>query len=313
MRMRRTSGLLTAILVGLSVAGATPAAAQSQFVQVDYMKVAPGQADAYLQVEQKMWKPIHEARVKAGNAVAWYLYRVVSPSGSQVDHNYATVAVYSSFEALENPYPNELLAKIVPAQSMPEFTRKTLAARELVRSETWGAMDRTPETPLAKPAPFLSVEYMKVPSGGDANYVETEKLWKKLHDVRIKEGTLLNWGAYGRVLPGGSDYPYNYATVSGYGHFKDSHGARLRRRRPESGGRHERQRAGRPDREGERPRARRGVGARRLRTGAAEVGETHITAPTDGAAPVPEPTTLVLLGSGLIGAGVRRYRQRRSA
>ena len=117
MRMRRTSGLLTAILVGLSVAGATPAAAQSQFVEVDYMKVAPGQDDAYLQVEQKMWKPIHEARVKAGNAVAWYLYRVVSPSGSQVDHNYATVAVYSSFEAMENPYPNELLAKIVPAHS----------------------------------------------------------------------------------------------------------------------------------------------------------------------------------------------------
>ena len=66
MRMRRTSGLLTAILVGLSVAGATPAAAQSQFVEVDYMKVAPGQDDAYLQVEQKMWKPIHEARVEAG-------------------------------------------------------------------------------------------------------------------------------------------------------------------------------------------------------------------------------------------------------
>jgi len=221
MRMRRTSGLLTAILVGLSVAGATPAAAQSQFVEVDYMKVAPGQDDAYLQVEQKMWKPIHEARVKAGNALGWYLYRVVSPSGSQVDHNYATVAVYSSFEAMENPYSNELLAKIVPAQSMPEFNRKTIAARELVRSETWETVDGTPETPLAKPAPFLSVEYMKVPSGGDANYLETEKVWKKLHDVRIKEGTLLNWSVYGRILPGGTDYPYGYATVSGYGHFKD--------------------------------------------------------------------------------------------
>ena len=221
MRMRRTSGLLTAILVGLSFAGGTPAAAQSQFVTVDYMKVAPGQDDAYLQVEQKMWKPIHEARVKAGNALAWYLYRVVSPSGSQVDHNYATVAVYSSFEAMENPYPNELIAKIVPAQSLPEFNKKTLAARDLVRSETWGAVVGAPETPLAKPAPYLGVEYMKVPAGGDAAYQDVEKVWKKLHEVRIKDGTLVNWGLYGRVLPGGSDYPYNYATASGYSHFKD--------------------------------------------------------------------------------------------
>src|SRR6476620_8223796 len=137
MRMRRTSGLLTAILVGLSVAGATPAAAQSQFVEVDYMKVAPGQDDAYLQVEQKMWKPIHEARIKAGKAIAWYLYRVAAPSGTLVDHNYVTVAIYDGFEATENPYPEDLLAKIIPAKTMTEFMRKTVASRELVRSEMW--------------------------------------------------------------------------------------------------------------------------------------------------------------------------------
>ena len=75
MRINRTVGLVTAVLVaGFSLAGPIPAAAQGQaIVTVDYMKVAPGQDDAYLQVEQKMWKPIHEARVKAGNALGWYL------------------------------------------------------------------------------------------------------------------------------------------------------------------------------------------------------------------------------------------------
>jgi len=65
---------------------------------------------------------------------------------------------------------------------------------------------------------------MKVPAGGDAAYTAAEKEWRKIHEVRIKEGTLANWGVYGRVLPGGTDYPYNYATVSGYSHFKDMNG-----------------------------------------------------------------------------------------
>jgi hypothetical protein len=168
-------------------------------VTVDYMKVAPGQDDGYLQVEQKMWKPIHEARVKAGKALGWYLYRVASPSGTLVDHNYVTVAVYSSFAATENPYPDELSAQL----SAAEFMKKTLAARDLVRSEVWGAIDGAPETAIAKPAPFLTVEYMKVPPGGDEAYVEVEKLWKKMHEVRIREGTLADWSVYGRI----SSYP----------------------------------------------------------------------------------------------------------
>jgi hypothetical protein len=226
MRINRSVGLVTAVLVaGFSLARPIPAAAQGQaIVTVDYMKVAPGQDDAYLQVEQKMWKPIHEARVKAGNALGWYLYRVASPSGTLVDHNYVTVAIYSSFEATENPFSNELLAKIVPAQSAAEFMKKTLASRDLVRSELWGTITTTPERPLAKPARFLNVQYMKVPIGGDAAYLEIEKLWKKMHDVRIKEGTLANWGVYGRILPGGSDYPYNYVTADGYSHYKDIFG-----------------------------------------------------------------------------------------
>ena len=62
------------LLAGLWCVGATPASAQDRYVTVDYMKVAPGGDDAYLQLEQKTWKPVHEARVKAGNAAGWYLY-----------------------------------------------------------------------------------------------------------------------------------------------------------------------------------------------------------------------------------------------
>ena len=226
MRVHSTAAAV-AMVAGV-LACATEAAAQNQslVVTVEYMKVAPGQDAAYLQVEQKMWKPIHEARVKAGKAIAWYLYRVASPSGTLVDHNYVTVAVYNGFEATENPYPDDLLAKIVPAQSVTEFMRKTLASRELVRSEMWeGIADmRISVPPGSKPAPFLNVAFMKVPPGGESAYVEVEKLWKKMHEVRVKEGTLVSWGVYARLLPEGSDYPYNFATTNAYARYKDLNG-----------------------------------------------------------------------------------------
>lgn len=214
------SAVATVALV--AIAGAKPAGAQS-FATVEYMKVAPGKSGTYVELE-KAWKPLHEARVKAGLALGWYLYRVASPTGSSADHNYVTVAIYANYAALEDPYPQALLSKVIAAKDMDAFDKKTLAARDYVRSETWQTVAFLPETPGAKPAPMLRVEYMRVAAGGDDAYSDVEKQWRKLHEVRIKEGTLASWALYGRVLPGGSDYPYNYATVSGYSHFKDMGG-----------------------------------------------------------------------------------------
>ena len=71
MTIHRLSKAAAALLVAGFMVRATPLMAQGPFVTVDYMKVAPGQDDAYLQLEQKTWKPVHEARVKAGNALGW--------------------------------------------------------------------------------------------------------------------------------------------------------------------------------------------------------------------------------------------------
>jgi hypothetical protein len=215
------SALSTVAAVG--AVGATPAGAQAQsFAVVEYMKVQPGGDAAYLELE-KAWKPLHEARVKVGLARGWYLYRVASPLGSSADHNYVTVAIYADYAAMENPFPAALVAKVIAGKDMDAFSRKTLTARDYVRSETFRMQGFTPEA-ASNPARYLRVEYMRVPAGSHAAYADVEKQWRKLHDVRIKEGVLASWGLYSRVLPGGSDYPYNYVTVSGYNAFKDMDG-----------------------------------------------------------------------------------------
>jgi hypothetical protein len=59
------------------------------------------------------------------------------------------------------------------------------------------------------------VEYMKVKPGNDSNYLEVEKAWKKLHEVRLKTGQILSWALYEPMFTG-QDFEYQYVTVTVY-------------------------------------------------------------------------------------------------
>ena len=221
--MKRNLGsMMVWLLAACLCLGVMPAQAQDQevYVTVAYMKVPPGGGNAYGELEA-LWKPVHQARVDAGMILGWYLYEIQSPSGTEVHHNYATVTVFGSFEAMENSYPEGVWEKVHPGVDMDEVFEKTRTARDLVRGETWQLLDQMPETPLATPPPYITVDYMKVPPGGGGQYMELEQLWKKIHQVRIDEGSMADWALYSLVFPGGSANEYNFGTVNGYSEFKD--------------------------------------------------------------------------------------------
>jgi len=113
----------------------------SRYVAVDYMKVKPGGEQAYLDLEQKIWKPIHQQRVKSGMISSWGLYALVFPGGSNNEYNYGTVNFYKNFADMENPFSNEIFTKALPNMALSELASKTYGARDLVRSEVWELID----------------------------------------------------------------------------------------------------------------------------------------------------------------------------
>ena len=84
---------------------------------------------------------------------------------------------------MADPFPAALLAKVHPGVNTTEFFKRTNAARDLVRSETWVTLTGLHEAPLARPT-FMSIEYMRVPDGGGAAYTEVEQLWGKIQRSR---------------------------------------------------------------------------------------------------------------------------------
>jgi hypothetical protein len=59
------------------------------------------------------------------------------------------------------------------------------------------------------------VDYMRVPPGKEAGYIQIEKAWKAIHEVRKKAGKILSWNLY-EVSFAGADAPYQYVTVTTY-------------------------------------------------------------------------------------------------
>ena len=119
----------------------TPQPTPSRHVTIDYMKVKPGGEQAYLDLEQKLWKPVHQLRVKSGLGGSWQLYALLYPGGSGTEYNYGTANFFKNFTDLENPYPGDLFARALPNMALSELEAKTMSARDLVRSEVWELID----------------------------------------------------------------------------------------------------------------------------------------------------------------------------
>lgn len=68
-------------------------------------------------------------------------------------------------------------------------------------------------TTMAQEKIFLTFEFMKVDNEQESAYMETESLWQKLHEARVKNGDIIGWDLW--VLgPGGEDQGFQYLTVT---------------------------------------------------------------------------------------------------
>ena len=41
-------------------------------MEIAYMKVPPHGAEEYISMEQEIWKPVHQERIKNGKLLGWY-------------------------------------------------------------------------------------------------------------------------------------------------------------------------------------------------------------------------------------------------
>ncbi|MEF8938236.1 MAG: hypothetical protein V5A22_00210 [Salinivenus sp.] len=221
-----------AFLVGTLLLAAPPEASAQEvsYAKHDYMKVPSGQAEAYLQLEQDLWKPIHRQRAEDGTIAGWNLYEVVYPAGADREYDYVTVTFYEEWDQLESPYETIDLEQIHPDKDPQEITQQTVEARRQVHSEVVEVIDSvTPETEEtdteeaqeSENGGYLVVDFMEVPSGGGSAYVQMEQdLFKPVHRQMIEQSGQQSWFLVERQYADAND-PYQYMTIQPYASWSD--------------------------------------------------------------------------------------------
>lgn len=102
---------VTIVCIGFLFVVAPLQAAGQIYAVIEYIKVKPEDHLKYLEVEQKIWKPMHQERINQGIIASWTLY-AVEFSGSADSYNYVAISTYNDTKNLETPWNLEIPAKV---------------------------------------------------------------------------------------------------------------------------------------------------------------------------------------------------------
>ena len=193
---------LAAVFPGIALAQAE--APTPLYLAVDCMK---SRAADYVQIEQEIWRPMHQYLVDEGKRNSWALYRVMYGDRSRCD--YYTVTTFSGEDQLNaDPDYADAFGAVHAGKDLDKAMAKTLAAREQVATELWLQVDRTE----LQPHRYAIVNKMYAEDPVAYESMESE-VFKAGHEALIDSGHRSGWAVYTLVSPVGSSIPYNYGTV----------------------------------------------------------------------------------------------------
>ncbi|HEX9658913.1 MAG TPA: hypothetical protein VGA18_01385 [Rhodothermales bacterium] len=207
MRHQFRSGLFV-VMATLTVLTTPPAFAQvdsTLYLTVDCMKST---SPDYVDVEQQIWKPMHQELVNQGRKATWALYGV--RFGSREKCDYYTVSTFFGSKSMQSDLADlpDVFAKVHSEADLDEAVAKTLASREVVETELWMMVAGV------RPQAFNFIYVNKMHAQDGPAYVDFESdVFEPVHQALVDDGFTKGWYLHALLSPHGSEIGYNFATV----------------------------------------------------------------------------------------------------
>lgn len=194
----------------------TTSFAQSNYKKIDYLKVSQDEQENFTQVTEEL-QSSYEEMVKSGDLLSWTLYKVHYPGGEKSGYNFISVATAKSLDIFEDGFSE--VATLVPASMGSNGNTDFEKTYSLVQSELWKVENHIPDSDtVSTPSPFMTMDYMNVAPGKGFDYLMLEdEIAKPIHLQRVQRDRMDGWEVYSLIIPGGTDYGYNYATGNYFG------------------------------------------------------------------------------------------------
>jgi hypothetical protein len=206
------------LFASAAIAAAFSATLLAQQAPSGYHSVACIKVKPENNTEFRKWaaEDVHkyaQSRVDSGAYSQWLMLRAVIPAGKSAECDYLIVSMYPGIP----PAPlglEELDAALkragITVSAQPYVDRRnsltTLISNDMFQNEGYvGGF---------KKGDYFVVNYMKVSDENIDDYLAWEKkVWKPIAEAMAKDGVRTGWSLNRRVLPGGSEQPFQAVTV----------------------------------------------------------------------------------------------------
>lgn len=214
--------LFTATLFMLKVEAQTNSNNKPVFVSFTYLKTAPGKYNDYLNLAKTVSKKFQEYQVQQGMQLGWYLYEVLTPSGTQAEYNFVSVSVNTDLQQLLDPVTpmRELYQKAaqVNGQQADSMSQALGLVRSVVKRDIF--IERSSTNESGPPTKYVEVDFMTPVKGKNADYEKMEiDKFLPVQKQRMAMGALKGWRLAEKVMPFATDEPYSYITANFYDSF----------------------------------------------------------------------------------------------
>lgn len=193
---------------------------EGYYMHIDYVNVEKDDIPTFENHIANTLKPVQKARISDKNIDEWYIYKVAYPGTQDPAYNYVVVSLSENLEDF-----NEANEQVVNRMSDIADTEMTEDFQHMLipyRSELWRINNSVLPDDSSKVSKYFIMDYMNVHFGMEYAYQMMEdEVALPIHETRMEIDRMNGWELFSLIVPGGTEYGYNFATGNYYKDLRD--------------------------------------------------------------------------------------------